>query len=207
MSSTRVMATCSLLGQAVGTAAALAKRYQITPREVGMEHLAELQNMLMRDDCFLPGFRYQVSQITTDGKLTASTGNPAGLRGGMNRAIDGVDESWRAGAGDFVQYCWENPVELSEVRLVFDSDLNRQEKNITALRFLDTPDLQIPETLVRRFRLEIRAADGNWQIVGEYDNHQRLRRIPVSGRVLGVKCTILATGSGRPERIFAFDVQ
>ena len=207
MSSTRVMATCSLLGQAVGTAAALAKRYRIPPREVGSEHLAELQNLLMRDDCFLPGFRYQVSQITADGELTASTGDPAGLRGGMNRAIDGVDESWRAGAGDFVQYHWDEPVKLSEVRLVFDSDLNRLEKNITALRFLDTPDLQIPETLVRKFRLEIQTADGSWQTVGEFDNYQRLRRIPVSGNVTGVKCTILATGSGKPERIFAFDVE
>jgi hypothetical protein len=206
MSSTRVIATCSLLGQAVGTAAALARRYQITPREVGAEHLAELQNTLMRDDCFLPGFRYQVPEITAAGDLTASTGNPAGLRGGMNRSIDGVDESWRGGAGDYVQYRWEEPVELSEVRLVFDSDFNHREKNITALRFLNTPDLKIPETLVRKFRLEIQNAGGNWQTVGEYDNYQRLRRIPVSGKVSAVKFTILATGSGKAERIFAFDV-
>ena len=160
----------------------------------------------MRDDCFLPGFRYQVSAVTAAGELTASTGDPAGLRGGMNRAIDGVDESWRGGAGDCVQYSWQEPVELSEVRLVFDSDLNRREKNITALRFLDTPDLQIPETLVRKFRLEAQLPDGSWQTIGEYENHQRLRRIPVSGRVRSIKCTILATGSGRAERIFAFDV-
>ena len=207
MSSTRVMGTCSLLGQAVGTAASLAHRYGITPREVGQKHLKELQNMLMRDDCFLPGFRYQVPEVTARAALTASTGDPAGLRGGMNRSIDGVDESWRGGVGDFVQYSWLDPVDLQEVRLVFDSDLNHREKNITALRFLDTPNLQIPSTLVRKFRLEMQTPDGTWKEIGVYDNYQRLRRIPVSGKALAVKFTILATGSGNAERIFAFDVR
>ncbi|MBQ7393835.1 MAG: FAD-dependent oxidoreductase [Lentisphaeria bacterium] len=207
MSSTRVMGTCSLLGQAVGTAASLAHRYGITPREVGQKHLKELQNMLMRDDCFLPGFRYQVPEVTARAALTASTGDPAGLRGGMNRSIDGVDESWRGGAGDFVQYSWLDTVDLQEVRLVFDSDLNHREKNITALRFLDTPNLQIPSTLVRKFRLEMQTPDGAWKEIGVYDNYQRLRRIPVSGKALAVKFTILATGSGNAERIFAFDVR
>ena len=206
MSSTRVMATCSLLGQAAGTAAALAHRYNITPREVGRKHLTELQNMLMRDDCFLPGFRYRVPEVTSRAELTASSGDPAGLRQGMNRAFDGTDESWLAGAGDFVQYRWEKPTAIQTVRLVFDSDLDRPEKNITALRFPDTPDLQIPETLVRQFRVEIQMPDGTWQTLGIYDNHQRLRKIAVRAEVLAVKCTVLQTGSGKPERIFAFDV-
>jgi hypothetical protein len=206
MSSTRVMATCSLLGQAAGTAAALACRYNRTPREVGKHHLRELQNMLMRDDCFLPGFRYQVPEIAATAELTASAGDPSGLRQGMNRAIDGVDESWQAAPGDHVQYRWQKPTEIQTVRLVFDSDLDRQEKNITALRFLDTPDLQIPETLVRQFKLEIQVTDGTWQTVGIYDNYQRLRKITIGTEVLAIKCTVLATGSGKAERIFAFDV-
>ena len=95
---------------------------------------------------------------------------------------------------------------IQTVRLVFDSDLDRPEKNITALRFPDTPDLQIPETLVRQFRVEIQMPDGTWQTLGIYDNHQRLRKIAVRAEVLAVKCTVLQTGSGKPERIFAFDV-
>ena len=71
MSSTRVMATCALLGQAVGTAAALASRYGVTPREVGQKHIGELQNLLMRDDCFLPGLRYHVPELTRSAALTA----------------------------------------------------------------------------------------------------------------------------------------
>jgi hypothetical protein len=207
MSSTRVMATCALLGQAVGTAAVLATRYGISPREVGKAHISELQNLLMRDDCFLPGLRYRVSELTRSASLTAASGNPEGLRGGSNRAMDGVDESWRAAPGDSAEYRWEKPVHLKCTRLVFDSDLNRPEKNIVAQRFLDTPDLRIPATLVRRFRLDRQSPDGNWETLGEFYNHQRLRKIPLDCEAVALRLTVLATGSGGAERIFAWDVE
>ena len=207
MSSTRVMATCSLLGQAVGSAAALATRYGITPREVGEHHISELQNLLMRDDCFLPGLRYRVPELTRAAALTATSGTPEGLRGGMNRAFDGTDESWRAAPGDAAEDRWERPVRLKLARLVFDSDLNRKGKNIVAERFLNTRDLKIPATLVRRFRLEYRRADGVWETVGEFDNHQRLRKIPLGCEAVALRFTVLETGSGKAERIFAWDVE
>ena len=52
-SSTRVMGTCAMLGQAAGTAAALAVEKGISPRAVGT-HMDELQDKLMEDDCWLP---------------------------------------------------------------------------------------------------------------------------------------------------------
>ena len=56
MSSIRVMATCALLGQAVGTAAAIAVKCGETPNGVYKNRLGELQNTLMNNDCFLPHF-------------------------------------------------------------------------------------------------------------------------------------------------------
>ena len=52
---TRVMGTCSIGGQAVGTAAAMAVTYRCTPREI-CGHITELQQELLRDDCYIPGF-------------------------------------------------------------------------------------------------------------------------------------------------------
>ena len=46
MSSSRVMATCALLGQAVGTAAAVAHAQDLTPRGVYEKHWAELDALL-----------------------------------------------------------------------------------------------------------------------------------------------------------------
>ncbi|WP_031526745.1 FAD-dependent oxidoreductase [Dyadobacter crusticola] len=52
--STRVMATSAVGGQAVGIAAALAKKYGCTPREVGTQHLQEYQLELWRSGQYLP---------------------------------------------------------------------------------------------------------------------------------------------------------
>lgn len=52
--STRVMATSAMGGQAVAIAVAIAKKYNCSPREVGEQHLAELQLELWRTGQYLP---------------------------------------------------------------------------------------------------------------------------------------------------------
>lgn len=69
MSSTRVMATCSTMGQAVGTAAAIAVREGSGPRGVYQHHLTELQTTLMDDDAWLPFSRRPISQLTAEARL------------------------------------------------------------------------------------------------------------------------------------------
>jgi len=55
--STRVMATCSAQGQAAGTAAHLVALHGTTPRELGTDHVAMLQQTLLREDAPLIGVR------------------------------------------------------------------------------------------------------------------------------------------------------
>ena len=54
---TRVMATCAVIGQGVGTAAVLAQREGITPAELTErpELWSAVQQQLLRDDCYLLG--------------------------------------------------------------------------------------------------------------------------------------------------------
>lgn len=56
LGSTRVMATCGCLGQAVGTAAALCKKYNTLPRGIYQDHIKELQKELLHDDQMITGF-------------------------------------------------------------------------------------------------------------------------------------------------------
>lgn len=57
LGSTRVMATCALMGQAIGNAAALCLKYDKTPREIRNHHINELQRNLLLQDVYLPGFQ------------------------------------------------------------------------------------------------------------------------------------------------------
>lgn len=57
LGTTRVMATCALFGQAAGTAAHLCLEHGLTPRELARTHTDELQQLLLRHDCYIPGCR------------------------------------------------------------------------------------------------------------------------------------------------------
>ncbi|WP_372661686.1 FAD-dependent oxidoreductase [Cohnella sp.] len=54
---TRVMATCAVIGEAAGTGAALSAMKGITPRELYQSHLSELQQTLLRQDASIIGLR------------------------------------------------------------------------------------------------------------------------------------------------------
>ncbi|WP_144756648.1 FAD-dependent oxidoreductase [Curtobacterium pusillum] len=81
--STRVMATCSTQGQAAGTAAHLAARHGVTPRELGTDHVAMLQQTLLREDAPLVGVRAvdgadlaRRARISASSELTALDTTP-----------------------------------------------------------------------------------------------------------------------------------
>lgn len=54
LGSTRIMGTCAVVGQAVGTAAFFCKKYKIFPRDIYTKHINELQQNLLMEDCYIP---------------------------------------------------------------------------------------------------------------------------------------------------------
>ncbi len=52
---TRLQRTLAAVGQAVGCAAYLMKKYGVSPREVGEKHIEELRQMILREDGSIPG--------------------------------------------------------------------------------------------------------------------------------------------------------
>jgi hypothetical protein len=60
--STRVMGTCGVMGQAVGTAAALMTKYGLTARELCAQKIGELQDILMEDQ-FLDRVRLEYLKL------------------------------------------------------------------------------------------------------------------------------------------------
>lgn len=57
MGSIRVMSTCATMGQAAGTAAAVALRHDVDLQRAHDEYITEIQQDLLRDGCFLPNER------------------------------------------------------------------------------------------------------------------------------------------------------
>jgi hypothetical protein len=207
MSSTRVMATTSLMGQAVGTAAALAVRHGTSPRGISEAHMAELQQNLMDDDCYLPWKVRAIAPISAAADLSADAESPEPLRNGVDRPVGDLDNGWRAPLGTPVTYAFSESIDISMVRIVFDSDLNRRSQNMRYVYLLDAELWQPPETLVRAFRIETQFGDGTWKTVHhERNNYQRLVRIPLSCNVMAIRLICEATWGSDSVHVFAFEV-
>ena len=70
----RVEATLSTAGQAAGTAAALALKYNVTPREVGQRYIGDLQQQLLKDDQYIPELKNEdPADFARSAKVTASS--------------------------------------------------------------------------------------------------------------------------------------
>lgn len=214
LSATRVMGTTSLMGQAVGTAAALAKAFGLTPRGVYQQQLRALQQALMDDDAWLPGLRRDIPPLSKAALLEADAGDPEALRNGVDRPTGAVDNAWTAPPGSAVCYRFASPARLCRARLVFDSDLNRQDDarrrrmlNSRSYQALDDTPVKPPATLVKSFRLEAQSADGQWKTVfDERRNTQRFRQIPLDLEARALRLVPESTWGATQVRVFAFDV-
>lgn len=207
MSSTRVMATCAVLGQAMGTAAALAVEAGLTPRGVYQERLGELKQALMEDDAYLPWNVREVPELARAARLTASEGDPEPLRNGVDRPVGEVDNGWSGSLGAWVEYAFDTPQQVSECRFVFDSNLNRKRLNMVSCYPRDLEPHRVPETLVRAFRIEALGENGEWAPVARVENnHQRLVRVPLDVRASAVRFVPEATWGAEGVHLFAWDV-
>ncbi|OCT11920.1 pyridine nucleotide-disulfide oxidoreductase [Paenibacillus pectinilyticus] len=71
---TRVMATCAVIGEAAGTGAALCAAKDISPRELHGEHLSELQQTLLRQDASILGVaNTDATDLVLNAEMTASS--------------------------------------------------------------------------------------------------------------------------------------
>ena len=216
MSSTRVMATCATIGQAVGTAAAIAVRDHLSPREVGEKRMEELQQTLMEDDCYLPFHTRRVPELTQNARLECSASDAENLRNGLDRPVDGRDNGAVVSKGEAIAYHFEAPRAVRRVRVVFDSDLNRttlpecesrRHRNMLHNRPLNWPEAAVPSTLVRSFRVEGVKADGTAVTLAEETNyHQRLFLLDTAGTYAAVRLIPLDTWGAEKCHIFSFDV-
>lgn len=71
---TRVMATCAVIGEAAGTGAALCAAKGVSPRELHGSHLSELQQTLLRQDAAVLGLKNEdASDLVLSASLSASS--------------------------------------------------------------------------------------------------------------------------------------
>lgn len=202
-SATRVMATCALVGQAVGTAANLALEKGVDPAGVRKNWISELQRRLEDDDCMLPYRWRTVSPLTAAAKLAPEL---EAMRNGIDREWEGNDNGVYTAPGETnLVYTWKKPVKISGARLIFDSDFKVRGKRMRKLE-ATTEYVSMPSEMAKDFHIEALVGK-NWVKVFEAkDNYRRLFKAEfetVEAKALRV--VVDKTWGGEKAHVFAFD--
>lgn len=204
-SSTRVMGTIGVIGQAVGTAAAIAAKENLLPRQAAQQKITQIQNALLEDDCFLPGLRRTPSPLAQAATLSCDYGDCSNLLNGLDRRIWGNDNGYYGKTNKAITYTFDQPTHVEGVRLVLDSDLDREytEGNpdglhTSAVLFFpashNNTTFGFPTCLIKRYRIEVQGEDGSWDVALEIsDNHQRFVKHTLDVTAKAVRFVPLST--------------
>lgn len=190
LSSTRIIGTCCMMGQAVGVATAMCIEKNINPREIYLSYIDELQERMLRNDYYIPNRPANDSNdlTRTVDKVWAtstSSGDVHNLFDGVARDEENKIHHWQSdGLNEKLFLEWKKPVEMSSVEIKFDTNLHRKimmHKN-PAKNFDQVPGM--PPELVKTFSVDV-YSKGRWHTVGEItDNIKRF--VPVSFPAMSV---------------------
>ena len=196
LSSSRVMATCAILGQALGTAVAIATESGKSVEDVD---IAKLQQTLMEDDCYIPWHRRELPALTKNAYCSAEI-----VRNGLDR---GEENLWIGKEGEGIEYIFDGDVDLQEIRLVFDNDMNRKYHNMPCNYPLIQDKFKLPRTLIKEYILEGEDSEGNSFSIHVTDSHQRFVRHNVGKKVCRLRFIPLSTHGAKDFRLFSFEVR
>jgi hypothetical protein len=215
--STRVMATCAVIGQAVGAAAAMCVEKSITPRALQQDPklLSALQQRLVRDDQTITSVTgADPEDLAKSAVLTASASRDdvsvKNLVNGHLRDLPNRSKHhWAAPLNDetgaWVDLTWAAPRTIQEIQLTFDTGFQR-ELTLTSSENVNRGIIRAPQPeTVKDYQVLYRETEnGNWKTIskqsGNYQRVNRLRFAPI--KALAIRIQVSATHGDAEARIF-----
>ncbi|WP_274362095.1 FAD-dependent oxidoreductase [Paenibacillus thermotolerans] len=221
-SSTRVMATCSVMGEGLGTFAAIAlqsgKAVDDAWRDA--DTVKKTQRQLIRQGAFLPGIAFE-GNLAAKARIRASSeqevGKAENVADGMTRSVHGErgvrpdlakpgTHRWMSQPGDpspWLTLNWDTPVDITSIAITLDTGLHRH----LALTHQDNHYMRMkwgtaqPETL-REFKLLAEHAGGTTVLAHVKDNYQRQLHFPfrLEG-ISAIRIEVIATNGLDHARI------
>ncbi len=212
MSSTRVMATCSLLGQALGTAASICFKNNLKSKDLKDCYITLLQNTLMDDGVFIPNKKRSISKLTTDAEINLTASYKDILFSGIERPGFENDEGNKIilNKGDNISFSYNSEMHIDTLRIQFDLDYKRQSvsPNLKMQWFaqklhqgLDFVPMKIANTIVKSFEVY---ADGSL-IYKTDNNYHSLVKVNINKDVKNVLIKFNDTWGYEKINIYACD--
>lgn len=216
MSSTRLMGTCSVGGQAVGTAAALAVKYKCSPHEVGRKHIKELQQNLLKDDCYIPGFKNEdPNDLARNAKISASSwiegSEPENVINGISRNVGKKSNQWcsagMSSLGEWIEVDLGTERSINQIRLTFDPDLSQEHCISLSKAFIDKIPVGVPKELVKEYEIIFYLDKKEVFRKAVKGNYQRLNIINLETRVHADRIRISVTETNGLQEVRIFEIR
>lgn len=210
MSSTRVMATCAVVGQAAGTGAALAVNYGCMPAEITRSYMGKLQEILLEDGCFIPGMKRSVNS-TAQPELSEEEREI--LCNGWERPCGGQSNVISVAAGGTLSLELTQPG--GTLRIALDPDFSRESISPLskyqkfAMRThigLDEPPVKMPGNMLRSACITQIADDGTEVHQMISDNRKPRIFLNLKENTGKVVLSRLESWGGGEVNLFACDV-
>lgn len=212
--STRVMATCGVMGQAIGTAAAHAIHAALPNTSAIVQNIETVQRHLAEDDAFLlqpprPAGLEQQAVITATTSLPnygpSLIANPytRATSPALHPTLPDSPNQWRSvSLPAAIELRWPAPVAIHQVDLIFDTGFEREltlsMSDAFTQKMIRAPQ---PET-ISHYRLTA----GDTLIAEVTNNHQRRRRHTCALTTDVLRLEVLATNGVPEARLFAIRV-
>jgi hypothetical protein len=228
--STRVMATCAVIGQGVGTAAAYATQKNISPAKLheNTDALHAIQQRLIRDDAYLINRPNQdPADLARSASVTATSHQPGGeptqILSGQNRSVHGkrgapADRAnpglhrWMSdpakGLPASLELSWSKPVSIGHVQLLFDTGMHRHMTLTASDGYAKRMVWGRPQTeTVKDYTLQAHTSTGWITIAQVKDNFHRLARHTLPSAVLADKLRVVVTATNGIDHARIFEVR
>lgn len=185
MGSTRVMGTCAVGGQAVGTAAAMCINMNCRPSDI-LNHIEELQQTLLRDDCYIPNILNSDNlDKARDAKIKASSEKEGfeavNVINGVARTTENGTNMWASngisGDGETLSFDLNNTTDVSQVMLIFDTNFNYSIKQTQNSKRQKQQRIGVPPELVKNYTIKLFKKDSVIFEKNICNNYQRLNVI------------------------------
>ena len=211
MGSTRVMGTCAIGGQAVGTAAAMCIKYRCQPRGI-LNHMEELQQTLLKEDCYIPNIRNLDEMDLARTALVSATSAKDGF--GPKQVINGVSRGegndrniWVSNgiseSGETLTVQLKKKSQVSQVRLTFDSNFNYAIKLTLSGKRQKQQRIGTPPELVKDYTVTLWDGDKKVSEKTICDNVQRANVVDFEPVVCDkVTITVHSTNGVEDARVY-----
>ena len=211
LASARIMGTCAVGGQAVGTAISLCEKYDCLPCDL-QPHIKELQQRILEDDGYIPTvLNMDENDLARLAKIRASsyqTGfEPIHLINGVSRAEEGKENAWRSDGiaehGEWIDFTLDKEKEISCVQITLDSGFGKPIKITLSDNRRKQQSKYLPEELVKDFSVELIKNGETVAVKQVTNNTQRLCRIDFPKVVCdNVKVVFHSTHGAKDVRVF-----